>query len=162
MLIYLNRVFSLGTRFYLVKDIKDNELYTIQREFISLDNELHVYDMNGLEVACIRRKMFTWTPHYYIEINGSIVCEIVKKLTLYTYRYRLYGLTWKIVGDEWGLNNSLVDGKNVIMHMRLANKKRFSLGDGNRYELDIQNPEHELLCLCVALAIDCAMESEKP
>ena len=38
--------------------------------------------------------------------------------------------------------------------MRLS-KKWFSWGDS--YELDIADQRNELLCLCVALAVDCAL-----
>lgn len=31
---------------------------------------------------------------------------------------------------------------------------------GDSYELEIFNPENELLCLCVALAVDCAMAQD--
>ncbi|MCL1808016.1 MAG: hypothetical protein FWG31_09995 [Oscillospiraceae bacterium] len=34
----------------------------------------------------------------------------------------------------------------------------FSWGDS--YELDIADPQNELLCLCVALAVDCALDAK--
>jgi len=46
----------------------------------------------------------------------------------------------------------IYDGQNEIMRI---SKKWFTWGDS--YELDIFDPQNEILCLCVALAIDCAM-----
>lgn len=147
------KVFSWSSRF-LVKDINGNDRYTVQGEIFSWGKKLHVYDVNGLEVAFIRQKLFTWMPRYYVEINGSVVCEIVKEFTFFRHRYRLDGLSWNIDGDMWAHEYSMIDGYNVIMRL---SKKWFTWGDS--YELDIQHPQHELLCLCVALAIGCAMES---
>ena len=33
---------------------------------------------------------------------------------------------------------------------------------GDSYELDIADAQNELLCLCVALAVDCAMAVQNP
>jgi uncharacterized protein YxjI len=42
--------------------------------------------------------------------------------------------------------------------MRLS-KKWFTWGDS--YELDIVNPQDELLCLCVTLSVDYALASQQ-
>ena len=45
---------------------------------------------------------------------------------------------------------SLEDYKGIVMSM---SKHWFTWGDS--YELDIVDPDNEVLCLCIALAIDC-------
>ena len=62
------------------------------------------------------------------------------------------GLNWKLEGDIWAHEYSLFNGGELMMCL---SKHWFTWSDS--YELDITYPEHELLCLCAAPAVDCAM-----
>lgn len=155
MRLYLKqKVFSWKNRFS-VKDESGNDVYTVEGEFFSWGKKLHIYDRNGVEAAFIRQKVFSLLPRYYVEINGRVICEIVKEFTLFRQSYRLEGLSWHIDGNIWAHEYMVSDGVRDIMQLT---KKWFTWGDS--YELDIADPKDELLCLCVALAIDCALESE--
>ncbi|MCL1820688.1 MAG: LURP-one-related family protein [Oscillospiraceae bacterium] len=145
------KVFSWRDRFF-VKDENGSDRYAVEGEILSLGKKLHVYDMNGTEVAFIRQKVMSWLPRFFVEVNGRVVCTIVKELTLFKQRYRLEGLPWHLDGDFWAHEYSLVENNRQIMRL---SKKWFSWGDS--YELDIADPQNELMCLCVALAVDCAL-----
>jgi len=155
MKLYLKqKVFSWRDRFY-AKDEYGNDRYYIEGEIFSWGKKLHIYDINGNEVAFIRQKVLSWLPRYYVEINGSTVCSIVKEFSLFRPRYRLEGIPWRVEGDFWAHDYSLYDSQRIIMQL---SKKWFSWGDS--YELYIMDPSNELLCLCVTLAIDAALEQE--
>lgn len=156
MKLYLKQqVFSWRDRFF-AKDENGDDRYAVEGEIFSWGKKLHVYDSNGSEAAFIRQKVFSFMPRYFIEINGSVVCEIVKEFTLFRQSYRLEGLNWHLDGDIWAHEYSLTsDGRPI---MRLS-KKWFSWGDS--YELDITDSRDELLCLCVALAVDCALAAQE-
>ena len=146
------KVFSWRDRF-TVKDETGADRYAAQGEVFSWGKRLRVYDASGMQVAFIKEKVLSWLPRFYVEIGGQTVCVIVKELTFLRQRYRLEGMPWRLDGDFWAHEYALtgLDGTPV---MRLS-KKWFTWGDS--YEMLIANPRDELLCLCVALAVDCAM-----
>ena len=143
------RLFSWVDKFY-IKNEYGTDVYYAQGEFFSWGRKLHIYDMSGIEAAFIHRKMFTWLPKYFIEINGNSVCELVKEIAFFRQSYRLEGLDWQLEGDFWAHEYSLSGRGHTLMSM---SKHWFVWGDS--YELDIADPAYELLCLCVALAVDC-------
>ena len=146
------RVFSWRDRF-TVKDESGNDRYSAVGEFISWGKKLHILDANGNEVAFIRQKVFSFMPRFFVEIGGRQICEIIKEFTFFKQSYRIAGLPWHLDGDIFAHEYTLGDnsGRQV---MRMA-KKWFTWGDS--YELDIPDAQNELMCLCVALAVDCAM-----
>jgi uncharacterized protein YxjI len=156
MKLYLKqKVFSWRDRFY-VKDEYGNDRFAVEGEIFTWGKKLHVYNANGVEVAFIRQKVWSWLPRYFVEIGNRVVCEIVKEIAFFKQRYRLEGLKWRLDGDFWAHEYSLsdIDGSQI---MRLS-KKWFTWGDS--YELDIAEHYDELLCLCVALAVDCALAQQ--
>ena len=85
-------------------------------------------------------------------MDGRVVCEIVKEFTFFKQSYRLQGLPWHLSGDFWAHEYALTENGRQIMGL---SKKWFTWGDS--YEMDIANPQDELMCLCVTLAVDCAL-----
>jgi len=152
MKLYLKqKVFSWRDRFF-AKDEYGNDRYAVEGELFTWGKKLHIYDANGNEAAFIRQKIFSWLPRYFVEIDGRVVCEIVKEFTFFKPSYRLEGLSWRVEGDFFAHEYSLYDNNRQIMRM---SKKWFTWGDS--YELDIADARDELLCLCVTLAVDCAL-----
>ena len=145
------KVFSWGDRFF-VYDENGYERYSVEGEVFSWGKKLHVYDINGMEAAFIRQKVLSWMPRFFVEIGDRVVCEIVKEFTFFRQSYHIEGLPWHMDGDFWAHEYSLDSNGRQIMRL---SKKWFTFGDS--YELDIANPQDELLCLCIALAVDCAL-----
>lgn len=156
MKLYLKQqLFSWRDRFY-IKDESGNDYYAVEGEIFTWGKKLHVYDaISGTEVAFIRQKVLSWMPRYYIEINGSVVCEFVKEFTFFRPSYRLEGTSWHLDGDFWAHEYALTDRGNQIMRL---SKKWFTWGDS--YELDIADQRNALICLCIALAVDCVLASQ--
>lgn len=150
------KVFSWRDRFF-VKDENGGDRFSVEGEIFTWGKKLHIYDANGIETAFIRQKVWSWLPRYFIEIGGVVVCEIVKEFTLFKPSYRLEGVPWRMKGDFWAHEYTLYDSNNEN-HIMSISKKRFSWGDS--YELDISDPQNELLCLCVALAVDCVLAAQ--
>ena len=146
------KVFSWRDRF-IVKDERGNDRYAAEGEFFTWGKKLHIYDINGTEAAFIRQQVFSFMPRFFVEIGGREVCEIVKEFTFFRQSYRIAGLPWHLNGDIWAHEYSLDD--NIGSRIMQMSKIWFTWGDS--YELDITDARNELLCLCVALAVDCAM-----
>ena len=83
------------------------------------------------------------------------MCEVVKEFTFFKPSYRVEGLSWRLSGDFWAHEYSLADSGRQIMRL---SKQWFTWGDS--YELNIADSKDALLCLCIALAVDCAMASQ--
>ena len=157
MRLYLKqKVFSWRDRF-TVKDEAGNDRYAVEGHLLTIGRKLSIYDARGAEAAFIRQKLLAFMPRYIIEVGGREACTVVKEFTFFKQSYRIDGLPWHLTGDFWAHEYSLDDfGGQQVMRM---SKKWFSWGDS--YELDIPDARNELLCLCVALAVDCVMADGK-
>ena len=142
------RVFSWRDKF-TVKDESGVDRWFAQGELFSWGRKLHIYDSYGREAAFIRQKLLSMLRRYYIEINGYVY-TMRKELTLLRPKYSIEGLPWQMSGDFWAHEYELHDGRIPIMRM---SKCWFTWGDS--YELNIYDPANELICLCIALTIDC-------
>ena len=145
------KVFSWRDRFF-VKDENGSDRYSAQGEILSLGKRLHVYDSGGAEVAFIRQKVMSWLPRFFVEMDGGVVCTIVKEFTFFRQSYRVEGLPWHLAGDFWAHEYSLTENGREIMRL---SKNWFTWGDS--YEMNINDSQNELMCLCIALAVDCAL-----
>lgn len=146
------KVFSWTDKFNVASESGATRYYA-EGELFSWGKKLHIYSNTGREVAFIRQKVMSWLPRYFVEIDGAIVATVVKEFTLFRQSYRIEGLPWHMEGNFWAHDYVMyADDNREIMRMR---KAWFTWGDS--YELEIFDPESELICLCVALAVDCAV-----
>lgn len=148
------KVFSWNDRFH-VRDQDGLDRYYVEGEFFSFGKRLHIMDASGREVACIRQRLLTFMARYDIEISGMTVAQLVQEFSFFKPRYRLEGTPWQLEGDFWAHDYVLTDGTDTIMRM---SKEWFTWGDS--YALDIPDPGNELLCLAIALAVDCVMAQQ--
>ena len=152
MKLYIKQqVFSWLDRFY-IKDENENDKYYAKGELTLFLKRLNVYDMAGQRIARIEQE-FSWLkPTFVISIGGREVCRIIKKIQFMRNDYYIEGPPWELEGDFWAHEYSVFEGGREVMAL---SKKWFTWGDS--YELNITDPQNELLCLTIALAIDCAM-----
>ena len=122
------KVFSLTSKF-TVKDEAGNDRYFVEGEFFSLRGRLHIMDAQGGEIG-----------------------QIVKDFSFFRPKYSLENTSLRVEGDFWAHEYSLYDGDRNIMNIH---KEWFTWGDS--YELDILDPDYELISLGIVLAIDTAM-----
>ena len=142
------KVFSWRDKFAVFDETEQSRWFA-QGEIFTFGRKLHVYDASGTEVAFIRQKIFSFLPRYFIETGGGVF-EFVKELTLLRPRYTIRNLDWVADGNFWQHDYMVSDSYGEVMRISKA-----WLTWGDFYELNICDPKNELLCLCVALAIDC-------
>lgn len=155
MTLYIKqKVFSWNDRFSIRNDGGD-DIFRVEGEIFSLGRKLHVYDMQGCEIAFIRQKLLSFLPQYFIELQGHSL-KVIKDFTLFKQQYRIEGTSWYVMGDFWAHEYAIYDGSGrVIMQMH---KEWFTWGDS--YALHIHDDSQALLCCCIALVIDCALADE--
>lgn len=149
MKLYIKQKFFSWTDRFFIKDENQNDKYYAEGEFFSWGRKLHIYNIKGKEIAYIKRQLFTFLPRYTIEIAGNTYV-IVKHFSWFKPKFSIEGLPWTMEGDFMAHEYALSDKVGIIMSM---SKHWFTWGDF--YEIDISDPKHELLCLCIALTIDC-------
>lgn len=148
------KVFSWGAKF-TVKDEAGNDRYFVEGEVFSWGRKLHVTDLSGREVAFIQQKVLSLLPRYFVYVNGDEVAEIVKEFSFFRPRYSIEGLGWEINGDFWSHNYMITKSGNPIVTIQ---KEWMTWGDS--YELDIADPDDEIVALAVVLTIDCVMAAQ--
>ena len=147
------KVFSWGDRF-TVKDIDGNDKYIVEGEVFSWGKKLHVYDMAGMEVAFIKQEVWSFLPRYYVFCGEEQVAEIRKEFTFLFPRYTIDGLGWEIEGSFMAHDYEITKNGRSIVYI---SKEWMTWGDS--YELDIADPDDEIVALAVVLTIDCVMEA---
>lgn len=145
------KVFSWGDKF-TVKDEYGYDKYIVEGEIFTWGRKLHVYDMVGNEVAFIKQEVWSFLPRYYVFCGNQQVAEIVKEFTFFFPKYRVEGLGWNIEGSFMAHDYVINRGSQTIVSI---SKEWMTWGDS--YELDIRNPEDEIVALAVVLTIDCVM-----
>jgi uncharacterized protein YxjI len=156
MKLYMKQKVFTWTDRFIIADEQGNERYYAEGELFSWGKKLHIYSNTGQEVAFIRQKVMSWLPRYYVEIDGVTVASVVKEFTFIKPSYRVEGLPWRMEGNFWAHDYVMYDDRQEIMRLR---KAWFTWGDS--YELEIFDPENELYCLCVTLAVDCAISQSQ-
>lgn len=147
------KVFSWGDKF-TVKDEYGNDRYYVEGEVFSWGKKLHVYDMAGNEAAFIKQEVWRFLPRYYVFCDDKQVAEIKKEFTFILPKYSIEGLGWEIEGRFMAHDYEITQSGRTIVSIR---KEWMTWGDS--YELNIRNPEDEIVALAVVLTIDCVMES---
>ena len=149
------KIFSWNDKFS-VYDANGEEHYFVEGEMFSWGKKLHVYDRVRREAAFVRQELFTLLPKFIVSIGGQDIAEIVKEFTFFKPKYRIDGLGWEIDGDFWDHEYEIKKNGRTIVSL---SKEWFTWGDC--YELDIENPEDEIVALAVVLAIDCVQAAQR-
>jgi len=147
------KVFSWGDKFTVMNDHGEDRYY-VEGEIFSWGKKLHVYDLNGNEAAFIQQKVFSFLPRYFVYVDGEQVAEIVKEFTFLFPRYSIEGLGWDIEGRFMAHDYEITQGGRPIVTIH---KQWMTWGDC--YELDIADPNDEIVALAVVLTIDCVLAS---
>jgi uncharacterized protein YxjI len=150
------RVFSFRTVFNIL-DSRGRVRYTVKGELLSLTKKLHVFDSSGREVALLRGKIISLLPTYDIYIGNRKAARIVKRLTLFRPSYVITDCNWRVEGNLLQHSYSLYNGRRN--RVATISKRWMSIGDC--FELDVPDPENEVLAVCMMLAIDCVMDDQE-
>jgi uncharacterized protein YxjI len=148
------KVFSFRDRF-TVKDETGADRYFAEGELFSWGKKLHVYEaLSGHEAAFLKQRVFSFLPRFEIYVGERLVTEVVKKFTPFRQSYAFSGLDWRLEGDFWAHDYTVVSGGQTIVTVR---KAWFSWGDS--YELALAPGVNEPLVLAAVLAVDCVLDA---
>jgi len=149
------KIWSIGDHF-TVRDNQDQDRWFVQGEVFSFGKRLHIMDTNNVERALLWQKVWSFLPCYNIEVHGIVIGQVVKDFTFLKPHYHVEGMPLELSGDYLSHEYSL--SENGIPIMRIS-KQWFTWGDS--YLLDLSDQADELVCLCIALAVDCAVQTQR-
>ena len=150
---------------FKIFDERENVKYIVKGKLVSATHNLTVYDTNGKVVlGSVREKLislrspFSLEAHpqdFVIEIGGKKLGKMKSRFALGKRKFRFTFNNWNLEGNILGLKYKVLDGKEKVMEV---GEKILTIG--NVYYVDITNPDNELLCILILLAIDSSHTSK--
>ena len=149
------KLWSLRERF-TVDDEHGGTVYTVEGSLFQIPKHFSISDASGRERARVWKKPVSWLPRFFVEVDGVQVATIAKQLTFLRPRYTIDGPGLTVTGDYWDMSFELDLGGTVIGRV---DKKWMAVRD--KYAIEIDRPEDELMVLGIVLAIDCVKRTEQ-
>lgn len=143
------KVFTLYEQF-TVKNQQEKDVYYIKGSFMKIPKTFSITDLAGDEVALITKKVLSFLPKFFIEINGTEVATIKKEFSFFKARYSIDAIGIEVRGNWWDMDFQMLQHGEVIAQV---NKQWFTWGDS--YKTQILNEEMENIIIALVVAIDC-------
>ncbi|MFR7744582.1 MAG: LURP-one-related/scramblase family protein [Acutalibacteraceae bacterium] len=152
MIFYLKEEF-LSFDHFDIWDENENLVYSADREFFNFGKKLIVQDASGRQVAAVQHVPFSLPCTYALTIGGREY-DLTRNFAFFSRSYSLDELGWEIEGDfhESGLRD------HAKRPPRRGHCPARFLTLGDRYALEVFDPQDALIALCTVLAIDCCDE----
>lgn len=143
------KIFSLNEKF-TVKDQQENDAYYVEGSFMKIPKTFSILNTVGEEVALISKKVFSFLPKFYVEVNGQEVLAINKELSFFKARYSIDAAGIEVQGNWWDMDFEIFQYGEVVGKV---NKEWFTWGDS--YKVQVLNEEMETIIIALVIAIDC-------
>jgi len=148
------KVFSLSGKF-TVKDQQEKDVYYVEGSFMKIPKTFSIKDENKNEIALITKKVLSFLPKFFVEINGQEVLTIKKEFSFFKARYNIEAAGMEVLGNWWDMDFQVLQNGKVIGKV---NKEWFTWGDS--YKVQILNEELETIVIALVIAIDCVKADE--
>ncbi|WP_078555931.1 LURP-one-related/scramblase family protein [Bacillus alkalicellulosilyticus] len=148
------KVFSLSGKF-TVKDQEQNDVYYVEGSFMKLPKTFSIMNSDRKEVALITKKMLSFLPKFFVEVNGREMVMIKKEFSFFKARYTIDAAGIEVRGNWWDMNFQLFQHGEVVGKV---SKQWFTWGDS--YKVEILNEEMETIIIALVIAIDCVKADE--
>lgn len=139
--------------------------FTVKGEFTSIKRHLHIFDVNGKEVATVKEKLFSMRPSAMIEANpvditfeidGKKIGKMNSKWSIGKRKYNLDFNEWNVEGNFIGWKYKILSGENIVADISMK-----LLYWGDTYVISYDEKQNPLLILMIVLAIDVANAPKK-
>lgn len=148
------KVFSLSGKF-TVKDQEEKDRYYVEGSFMKVPKTFSILNASRDEVALITKKVFSFLPKFYVEVNGQDVLTIKKEFSFLKARYTIDAAGIEVRGNWWDMNFQVLQHGKVVGEV---DKKWFSWGDS--YRVQVLDEEMETIVIALVIAIDCVKADE--
>lgn len=148
------KVLSLSGKF-TVKNQQENDVYFVEGNFMQIPKTFSIMNTSRDEVALITKKMFSFLPKFFVEVNGREVLTIKKEWSFLKARYSIDAAGIEVHGNWWDMNFQVLEHGEVVGNV---NKEWFTWGDS--YKVQILKEEMETIIIALVIAIDCVKADE--
>ncbi|WP_010095485.1 LURP-one-related/scramblase family protein [Ornithinibacillus scapharcae] len=148
------KIFSLSGKF-TVKDQEENDVYYVEGSFMKIPKTFSIMNVTRSEVALITKKVFSFLPKFFVEVNGQEVLTIKKEFSFFKARYTIDAVGIEVQGDWWDMDFQVLQHGEVVGKV---SEKLFTWGDS--YKVEILNEELEAIIVAIVVAIDCVKEDQ--
>ena len=147
-LLFKQRFFSWFDS-YDIYDEVGATLFTVEGQ-LSWGHTLHINDANGVHIATLKQRLFTFLPKFDLFIGEELVGTITKDFTFFVPAFDVDFNNWRVQGQfmEWDYDILDKFGAQVAT----VSKELFNWTD--TYVIDVRDPDNALCALMVVLAID--------
>ena len=154
-LLFKQRFFSWFDS-YDIYDKNGNVAFIVKGE-IAWGHLLRIYDSNGIEVGCVKERIFTWLPKFEMYIKDRYVGCISKEFSFFNPKFNIDYNDWHIVGNwpEW--DYTILDSNDKTV----ASISKQLLNFTDTYLIDVHNPQDAIYALMLVIAIDAEKCSRK-
>lgn len=143
------KVFSLSGKF-TVKDQMEKDKYYVEGSFMRIPKTFSIMNTARDEVALITKKMFSFLPKFFVEVNGREVLTIKKEFSFLKARYTIDAVGIEVHGNWWDMNFQVLQQGKIVGNV---SKEWFTWGDS--YKVQIIDEEMETIIIAIVVAIDC-------
>ncbi|AVR00930.1 hypothetical protein OBCHQ24_18635 [Oceanobacillus iheyensis] len=143
------KVMSFKDKF-TIKDQQENDAYYVEGSFMKISKTVSILNTAGAEVALITKKVISFLPKFYVEVNGQEVLTINKEFSLFKARYSIDAAGIEVHGNWWDMNFEVYQNGEVVGKV---NKEWFTWGDS--YKVQVLDEEMETIIIALVIAIDC-------
>jgi uncharacterized protein YxjI len=143
------KVFSLSEKF-TVKDQEEKDTYYIEGSFMRVPKTFSIMNTSRDEVALITKKVFSFLPKFFVEVNGQEVLTIKKEFSFLKARYSIDAAGIEVQGNWLDMDFQVLHNGRVVGEV---GKEWFSWGDS--YRVQILDEEMETIIIALVIAIDC-------
>ena len=150
---------------FQIFDERENVKYVVKGKLVSATHDLTVYDASGkIKLGRVKEKLvslrspFSMEAHpqdFVIEMGGKKLGKMKSRFAFGKRKFKFTFNDWSLEGNIFGLKYKVLDGKEKVMEV---SEKVWTIGD--TYYIDITNPDNELLCILILLAIDSSHTSK--
>jgi len=148
------KVFSLSGKF-TVKNQQEKDVYYVEGSFMQFPKTYSLMNTERQEVALITKKVFSFLPKFFVEVNGLEELTIKKELSFFKPRYTIEAAGIEVQGNWWDMDFQVFQHGEVI---GTVSKEWFTWGDS--YKVQILNEEMEAILIALVVAIDCVKADE--
>lgn len=143
------KVFSLSGKF-TVKDEQEKDVYYVEGSFMQIPKTFSIMNTTRDEIALISKKVFSFLPKFFVEVNGREVVTIKKEFSFFKARYTIDAADIEVLGNWWDMDFQILQHGVIIGKV---NKEWFTWGDS--YKIQILNEDLEAIIIALVIAIDC-------
>ncbi|WP_433746697.1 LURP-one-related/scramblase family protein [Falsibacillus pallidus] len=143
------KVFSLNSKF-TVKDQEENDAYYVEGSFLKIPKTFSVMNTDGEEVALVTKKVMSFLPKFFVEVNGQEVLTIKKEFSFLKARYTIDAAGIEVEGNWLDMDFQVLQNGEVIGQV---SKEWFTWGDS--YRVQVLKDEMETILIALVVAIDC-------